>query len=82
MNAPPVVNPEGSRPSRYAIRVFGHLEQRWAAWFDGLTLTHEDDGVTLLEGPLADQTALHGVFHKLRDLGLPIVSVQWIDTKD
>lgn len=65
---------------RYAIRIKGHLDQRWAEWFDGLAFTHEPAGTTLLEGPLADQAALHGVLTKLRDLGLPIISIQSLDT--
>ena len=59
----------------YEIRVTGHLESRWAAWFDGLNLTTEDDGVTLISGPVVDQAALHGLLTKLRDLGIPLVSL-------
>jgi hypothetical protein len=66
---------------RYAIRVKGHLDRRWAEWFEGLAFTHEAAGTTLLEGPLADQAALHGVLTKLRDLGLPIVSIQTLDSE-
>jgi hypothetical protein len=62
-------------PARYAIRVQGHLEPRWATWFDGLTLTAENDGVTCLHGPVTDQAALHGLLQRLRDLGLPLLSV-------
>ena len=62
-------------PGRYEIRVQGHLGTRWAAWFDGLTLTHGSDGTTLIHGPVADQAALHGVLQKVRDLGLPLISV-------
>jgi hypothetical protein len=58
----------------YEIRVEGHLGSQWASWFDGLTITLADDGETVLAGPL-DQAALHGVFRKVRDLGLPLVSV-------
>lgn len=69
----------GAQPSgRYSIRVKGYLDQRWADWFDGLTFTYESDGTTLLAGQLADQAALHGVLNKIRDLGLPIISVQSI----
>ncbi|MCC7359089.1 MAG: hypothetical protein IT317_06415 [Anaerolineales bacterium] len=76
MSAAPLETP-GAQPSgSYAIRVKGHLDQRWADWFDGLTFTYESDGTTLLAGPLADQAALHGVLNKIRDLGLPIISVQ------
>ena len=60
---------------RYAIRVKGHLADRWAAWFDGMTLTRRPDGTTVLDGPVADQSALHGLLRKVSDLGLPLVSV-------
>ena len=60
---------------RYAIRLTGHLDARWAAWFDGLTVSHEADGATLISGPIADQAALHGLLQRVRDLGLPLVSV-------
>jgi hypothetical protein len=62
-------------PGRYEIRVQGHLDARWAAWFDGLTLTHGSDGTTTIHGPVADQAALHGLLQKIRDLGLPLISV-------
>lgn len=68
--------PEVDPPRHYAIRVKGRLELRWAEWFGGLTFTHESDGTTLLAGSLTDQAALHGVLNKIRDLGLPIISVQ------
>jgi len=64
---------------RYEIRLKGHLETRWAAWFDGLSLTHESDGTTVIHGPIVDQAALHGVLQKVRDLGLPLVSVTQVD---
>lgn len=60
---------------RYEIRVKGHLASRWAAWFDDLTLTHENDGTTTISGPVADQAALHGLLQKLRDVGIPLISV-------
>jgi hypothetical protein len=62
-------------PGQYAIRVAGHLDQRWADWFDGLTLTRQDDGTTVLEGPVVDQAALHGLLQKIGDLGLLLLSV-------
>ncbi|HEV7196211.1 MAG TPA: hypothetical protein VGN19_09735 [Pedococcus sp.] len=62
-------------PGWYEIRLQGHLAPRWAASFDGLTLTARDDGTTVLNGPIVDQAALHGVLSKLRDIGLPLVSV-------
>ena len=61
---------------RYEIRVDGHLGSRWTAWFDGLNLTTEDGGTTVISGPVVDQAALHGLFSKLRDLGIPLVSVE------
>jgi len=60
----------------YQIRLQGHLDDRWSAWLGGLTVTHERDGTTLLYGALADQAALYGILIKLRDLSLPLVSVQ------
>jgi hypothetical protein len=60
---------------QYEIRVTGHLGARWAAWFDGLSLTTVDDGTTVIRGPIVDQAALHGVLQKLRDLGVPLISV-------
>lgn len=60
---------------RYEIRLKGHLETRWAAWFEGLTLTNESDGTTLMQGQVVDQAALHGLLTKLRDIGLPLLSV-------
>lgn len=62
----------------YVIRVKGQLEARWADWLGGLNFTHEGDGTTTLAGPLADQSALHGVFNVIRDLGLPIISVNCV----
>jgi hypothetical protein len=62
-------------PDRYEIRVKGHLADRWAAWFEGMTLTRQADGTTVLDGPVADQSALHGLLRKISDLGLPLVSV-------
>jgi hypothetical protein len=66
-------------PERYEIRLKGHLDSRWAAWFDGLTLTHGSDGTTLIHGPVADQAALHGLLQKTRDLGLPLISVTFVE---
>jgi hypothetical protein len=67
------------RPGQYEIRLQGHLDARWAAWFDGLTLIHGTDGTTLLRGAVADQAALHGLLQKTRDLGLPLISVERVD---
>ena len=60
---------------RYDIRVTGHLAARWHAVFDGMTLTRQGDGTTVLSGPVADQSALHGLLRRLGDLGLPLISV-------
>ena len=62
-------------PGQYEIRLKGRLDSRWTAWFDGLTLTHDSDGTTIIRGLVADQAALHGLLQKVRDLGLPLVSV-------
>jgi hypothetical protein len=66
-------------PGRYEIRLKGHLDPRWAAWFDGLTLTNQSDGTTLIHGPVVDQAALHGLLQKIRDMGLPLVSVTQVE---
>jgi hypothetical protein len=62
-------------PGFYEIRVSGHLDDRRAAWFEGLTLTREDNGDTVLSGSVVDQAALHGLLRKVRDLGMPLLSV-------
>jgi hypothetical protein len=66
-------------PGRYEIRLKGHLEARWSAWFDGLTIAHDRDGTTVIYGPVADQAALHGLLQKTRDLGLPLISVNYVE---
>ena len=66
---------EHNQPQRYEIRLKGHLDDRWADWFEGLTITLEEGGDTLLTGLVIDQAALHGLLKKVRDLGLPLVSV-------
>ena len=66
-------------PGRYEIRLKGHLDARWAAWFDGLTLTRDGDGTTIIHGPVADQAALYGLLQKTRDLGLPLISVTYTE---
>ena len=65
---------------RYEIRIKGHLASRWATWFDGMSLTAESDGTTILRGPVVDQSALHGLLHKVHDIGLPLLSVTQLDT--
>ena len=64
----------------YEVRLAGHLDARWASWFDGLSVTHEGDGTTVISGPVADQAALYGLLQRVRDLGIPLVSVAHIDT--
>ena len=72
--------PAGGRGSYwYEIRVQGRLDDRWAAWFDGLDLSRTDDGTTVMRGPVTDQAALHGLLHRLRDLGVPLLSVTRTD---
>jgi len=66
---------------QYKIRLKGHLEPRWAAWFDGLSLTQESDGTTVMRGSVIDQTALHGLLSKVRDLGLPLIAVTQVFLK-
>jgi len=79
---------EGPRPGhrpdggRYEIRITGHLDDRWVHWFDGMTFDRRDDGTTLLTGDVVDQAALHGLIQRVRDLGIPLVSVSRLDTPD
>jgi|SRR5687767_439430 hypothetical protein len=67
--------PDPNQPMIYQIRVKSHLGSEWTDWFDGLCITLEENGDTLLTGPVIDQAALHGLLRKVRDLGLPLVSV-------
>jgi hypothetical protein len=71
--------PDRPEAGRYEIRLTGRLDAHWAAWFDGLTVSDETDGTTLISGPIADQAALHGVLQRVRDLGLPLVSVTRVE---
>ena len=71
--------PDCHEPGRYEIRLKGHLEGRWAAWFDGLSLRLESDGTTVIHGLVADQSALHGLLQKVRDTGLPLISVLCVE---
>lgn len=73
----PISDP--AQPTVCQIRIKGHLGVQWSDWFDGLTITLEDDGDTLITGPVADQAALHGLLKKVRDLGLPLISVNCTD---
>ena len=63
----------------YKIRIKGHMDTKWADWFDGLQITHEEDGTTTLYGPLPDQAALHSVLRKIRDLNLQLISVEQVN---
>ncbi len=72
----PGVRHEGGR---FELRVRGHLDARWADWFDGLTLTKAGDGSTVIRGEVVDQAALHGLLQTLRDLGLPLISVTQVE---
>lgn len=81
----PVTDPRQS--TAYQIRIKGHLGRQWTDWFGGLTITLEDNGDTLLTGPVVDQAALHGLLNKVRDLGTPLISVNRlmpgeVDTSD
>ena len=71
---------EQGRPARYQIVIQGHLDSEWSDWFEGLTITQDDNGETSLSGPIVDQSALHGVLIKIRDLGLPLLSLTRIPT--
>ncbi len=64
-----------NQPQHYEIRLHGQLDSHWADWFEGLTITMEEDGNTLISGPVIDQAALHGLLKRVRDLGMPLVSV-------
>ncbi len=66
---------EQAQPLVYQIRIQGHLGREWTDWFGGLTITLEDNGDTLLTGPVVDQAALHGLLRNVRDLGVPLLSV-------
>lgn len=67
------------QPRRYEICLRGHLDNHWSHWFEGLTITLADSGNTHLTGPVRDQAALHGLLNKVRDLGLPLISLRQIE---
>ena len=68
-------------PGLYEICIKGHLDRRWADWFEGMEIVLKNNGETLLTGPVADQAVLHGLLRKVRDLGLPLVSVIHVEPK-
>ena len=74
--------PDRPEAGRYEIRLTGRLDAHWAAWFDGLTVIDETDGTTVIRGQIADQAALHGVLQRVRDLGLPLVSVTRVEPEE
>ena len=76
-------NPQrgASPPKVYQIRIRGHLSRQWTDWFEGLTITLEENGDTLLTGPVIDQAALHGLLKRVRNLGMPLVSVNVIGSE-
>ena len=80
MSNQPHQRTDPDKPKVYEIRIKGQLGQEWADWFDGLTVTLEDDGSTLLTGSVVDQAALHGLLKKVRDLGAPLISVTQIES--
>jgi GTPase len=73
--------PRPHAPTHYELRVEGHLDEHWSAWFGGLTLNREDDGTTTLRGVVIDQAELHGLLAKIRDLGTPLLSVNTSDAR-
>ena len=79
MRNKPNPTPEPGQPMIYQIRIQGHLGREWTAWFGGLTITREANGDTLLTGAVVDQAALHGVLKKVRDLGIPLLSVNQVE---
>ncbi len=82
MSDEPTYNENHNQHSYYEIRLKGHLGSQWTDWFEGLTITLEANGETLLTGPVADQAALYGLLKKVRDLGLPMLSVNRIQNDE
>jgi hypothetical protein len=75
----PQTQPDSPQPTVYKIRIKGQLDSQWTDWFEGLIITLDDNGDTLLTGPVIDQAALHGLLKKVRDLGMPLVSVSPVE---
>ena len=82
MSDHPETNTGSSQSLVYQIRIEGHLGQQWIDWFDGLSITLEEDGDTLLTGPVTDQAALHGLLKKVRDLGMALVSISRVQSDE
>ena len=76
----PKIDP--SQPMVYEIKIEGHLDSEWTAWFGGMTLALEDNGDTLITGPVIDQAALHGLLKKVRDLGMSLVSINQVQCNE
>ena len=74
-------NPEAHQRTVYQFRIKGHLGQQWMNWFEGLTVTLEEEGNTVLSGTVVDQSALHGLLKKIRDLGMPLLAVNQVESK-
>jgi len=71
--------PRPTAPAAYQVRVAGHLDDHWSAWFGDLALSHDEDGTTSLRGAVSDQAELHGLLTKIRDLGITLISVTVVD---
>ena len=80
MSNNPNQKPDLKQPRIYQIRIKGHLSDQWSDWFEGLTITLEKGGQTLITGPVADDAALHGLLKKVRDLGMPLLSVNRVES--
>ncbi len=80
MTERPTPGPDRSESGRYEVRLTGHLDAHWTTWFDGSSISYEDDGTTVISGQVVDQAALHGLIQRVRDLGIPLVSVRKVDS--
>ncbi len=81
MSNEPEPGRDADQPMVYQFRIQGHLNQQWMGWFEGLTITLQEDGNTLLRGPVIDQAALHGILKRVRDLGMPLLAVNSIGAR-
>ena len=80
MSNKPNLKTNPRQPKVYKIRIKGYLGNQWSDWFDGLMITHEEDGNTLLSGPVVDDSALHGLLKKVRNLGMPLLLVNRVES--